>query len=169
MNMITLKQFFETINYRVSEGYNFQWQCYGPNAYGLDGGAGVSIVFDTKDQTVYQVEAHDYENHRSYRLINPLFNDAYRQECARRGIDDSEAYDNVKFVDLETAEDFIEKAAAIIRGEDYDTRVSIPVDLPDDTLFILMKQAHDQDITLNIHMENILREAINSYEATKCL
>lgn len=170
MNMITLKQFFETINYKVSEGYNFQWQCYGPNAYALDSvdnrctdGHSVGIIFDSRDQTVYQVEANDYRNERSYRLVNPLFNEAMRQEYARRGLDPDEAYDGVKFVDLETVEDFIGKSTAIIRGEDYDTRVSIPIDLPDDTLFALMKQAHEQDITLNKHMENVLKQAIESY------
>jgi hypothetical protein len=172
MNMITLKQYFETINYRVSEGYNFQWQCYGPNAYGLESvdnrctdGHSVGIVFDTQDQTVYQVEAHDHRNGRSYRLNNPLFDDARRQECARRNLDPDDAYDTVKFVDLETTEDFLEKATAIIRGEDYDTRVSVPLELPDDMLFALMKQAHEQDITLNEHMENVLRMAIEDLGA----
>jgi hypothetical protein len=164
--MITLKQFFETINYRVAEGYDFQWQCYGPNAYGLestelgDDGHNIGIVFDTKDQTVYQVEAHDYRNERSYRLVNPLFSDARLQECARRGVADV-AYDGVNFTDLETEEDFIDKAAAIIRGDDYDTRISVPLDLPDEMLFTLMKQAHEQDLTLNDHMANVLRDAID--------
>ena len=62
-------------------------------------------------------------------------------------------------MDLESDDDFIEKARAIRAGEDYDTRVSIPLDLPDDVLFTLMKQAHEQDITFNDHMENILRSA----------
>jgi len=44
-------------------------------------------VFDTQDQTVYQVETHDYKNERSYRLVNPVFNDARRQECVSRGLD----------------------------------------------------------------------------------
>ena len=172
MNMITLKQYFETINYRVSEGYQFQWQCYGPNAYGLESvdnrctdGHSVGIIFDTQDQTVYQVEVHDYKNYRSYRLNNPVFNDARRQECTSRGLDPDEAYDGVKFVDLETVEDFLEKATAIINGEDYDTRVSIPLELPDDMLFLLMKQAHEQDITLNEHMENVLKMAIEDLGA----
>jgi len=169
MNMITLKQYFETINYRVSEGYNFQWQCYGPNAYGLESVDmrfySVGIVFDSGDQTVYQVEAHDHRNGRSYRLNNPLFDDARRQECARRGLDPDDAYDTVKFIDLETTEDFLEKATAIIKGEDYDTRVSVPLELPDDMLFLLMKQAHEQDITLNEHMENVLRMAIEDLGA----
>jgi len=172
MNMITLKQYFETINYRVSEGYQFQWQCYGPNAYGLESvdnrctdGHSVGIIFDTQDQTVYQVEVHDYKNYRSYRLNNPVFNDARRQECTSRGLDPDEAYDGVKFVDLETVEDFLEKATAIIKGDDYDTRVSIPLELPDNVLFTLMKQAHEQDITLNEHMENVLKMAIEDLGA----
>ena len=78
--MITLKQYFEIINYRVSEGYQFQWRCYGPDAYGLESvdtsstdGYSIGIIFDTYDQTVYQVEAHDYKNNRSYRLVYPEF------------------------------------------------------------------------------------------------
>jgi hypothetical protein len=66
----------------------------------------------------------------------------------------------VEFTDLETEEDFIDKAAAIIRGDDYDTRISVPLDLPDSMLFELMKQAHEQDLTLNDHMANVLKDAI---------
>lgn len=168
--MITLKQYFEIINYRVSEGYQFQWLCYGPNAYGLESvdnrstdGHSIGIIFDTHDQTVYQVEAHDYTNNRSYRLINAEFSDSRMAEYISRGLDADEAYDGVKFTDLETVEDFIEKATAIANGEEYDERISIPVDLPDNVLFTLMKQAHEQDITLNKLMENVLKEAIESY------
>lgn len=172
--MITLKQFLETVNYRISEGFAYQWRCYGDQAYGLDSwdgkqdGSSFTIIFDQGDQTVYQVEAHDLANQRSYRMINPLFAEAHAAECIARGIAEV-AYDDVEFTDLETDEDFLQKATAIFRGEEYDTRIIIPVDLPDDTLFTLMKQAHQQDITLNQMMENVLREAIKSYEVTKCL
>lgn len=172
--MITLKQFLETINYRITEGFNHQWACYGNKAYGLDSwdgvqdGASFSIIFDQGDQTVYQVEAHDLANNRSYRMINPLFAEAYALECTTRGLDDV-AYDGVTFTDLEADDDFLEKATAIFHGVEYDTRVSIPVDLPDATLFTLMKQAHEQDITLNQHMENVLREAIENHKANQCL
>lgn len=166
--MITLKQWMETVNYAITEGYNYQWQCYGANAYGLESwngkqdGASFSIIFDQIDQTVYQVEAHDMKNNRSYRMINPLFAEAHSGETASRGMTDV-AYDDVKFTDLETDEDFLEKAAAIFIGLPYDDRISIPVDLPDNVLFSLMKQAHEQDITLNQLMENVLKEAIESY------
>ncbi len=39
-------------------------------------------------------------------------------------------------------------------------RTTIEVDLPDDILFACMKLAHEQDITFNQFVENILREYI---------
>ena len=41
-----------------------------------------------------------------------------------------------------------------------DNRVSIEVDLTDEEWYTLMKLAHEQDITLNQLVENILREYI---------
>jgi len=34
--MITLKQWMEVVNYRITEGSQFQWECYGSHAYTLD-------------------------------------------------------------------------------------------------------------------------------------
>ena len=45
-----------------------------------------------------------------------------------------------------------------------DDRVDVPIDLDRDTLFQLMLSAHEQDITLNQHVENILRIAIEKYQ-----
>ena len=46
-----------------------------------------------------------------------------------------------------------------------DNRVSIEVDLTDDEWYSLMKIAHEQDITLNQLVENILREFIEKEKA----
>ena len=52
--MITLKEWMEIVDYRITEGSGYQWQCYGPNAYCLDSwngeqdGHSLSIIFDTK-------------------------------------------------------------------------------------------------------------------------
>lgn len=46
-----------------------------------------------------------------------------------------------------------------------DNRVTIPIDLEDELLFKLMLMAHEQDITLNQLVENILREFIAIEEA----
>lgn len=75
---------------------------------------------------------------------------------------DKEAWDGVNYVDLEEDDDFIQKALSIKAGEDYDTRVSVPIDLPDDVAFELMKRAHDRDITFNQMVEEVLWAAINA-------
>lgn len=161
--MITVKDFMETVNYRISEGHNFCWQCFGSDVYTLDSwngdqeGHSISITFDTRTQTVYQAEAFDYKNNRAYRMINPEYVQAYHNEGKQRSSNTNEAWEGVDFVDLETDEDFLEKARAIVAGEDYDTRVSIPLDLPDEVLFDLMKQAHEHDMTLNDYVESIVR------------
>lgn len=164
--MLTLKDFFEVTNYRVTEGSDYGWQCFGPNAYGLDSWNGeqdghtVRVVFDTKHQTVYQAEAHDYKNRKSYRWTHPDCLADFLEEVKNRNCND-EAYDGVKFVDLETVTDFLEKAGAIVAGTAYDTRVQVPLTLDKEQIFELMQLAHEQDITLNQLVENLLKEFIN--------
>lgn len=46
-----------------------------------------------------------------------------------------------------------------------DTRAEDELDLPDSELFDLMLMAHNQDITLNQLVENILREYIDTLES----
>lgn len=166
--MLMLKEFMETVDYRITEGSEYGWQCFGPNAYQLDSwiwwnqvGHSFSVIFDTKTQSVYQVEAHDFKNNRAYRMINPEFRDAYNDEADSRGVDRNTAWDDVAFVDLDSTDDFIQKALAIKAGEVYDTRVNVPLDLEDKLLFELMKLAHEGDITLNRLVEQILRDAID--------
>ena len=56
--MITMKEWMELVSYRITEGSDFGWQCYGSNVYQLDSwngdqdGHSFSIIFDTRDQTV---------------------------------------------------------------------------------------------------------------------
>jgi hypothetical protein len=168
--VITLKDFMELVDYRVTEGSDFCWNCYGSDAYTLSywnqdhEGHSLAIIFDTRTHVVYEVQAHDYKHNRAYRLINPDYKDSYDSEAATRGIDANEAWDEVNYVDLETDDDWIQKALAIIAGEDYDTRVDVPLRLDDDALFELMKQAHEKDITLNQLVEDILRNVIAAHE-----
>lgn len=164
--MITLKEFMETVNYRITEGGEYGWQCFGSTAYSLSSwngdhdGWSFNVVFDTEYQTVYVVEACDYARNRAYRLIHPDCVEDYREEAKERNVPENEAWDDVNYVDLESVEDFLEKARAIVAGEDYDTRVIIPLNLSDDVLFALMQQAHEADITLNQHFENIIKQEI---------
>jgi hypothetical protein len=166
--MITLKEYFELIDYRVTEGSDYGWDCYGPNTYTISswngvhgrGGYSFNCVFDTRDQTVYAVEVCDYTNDRAYRMINPDFKSAHDQEAKDQDVDPKEAWDDVDYVDLDVDDDFMQKCLAIRAGEDYDTRVEVPLVLDDDQLFDLMKMAHKQDVTLNTLVENMLRDFI---------
>jgi hypothetical protein len=164
--MITLKDFMETVDYKVTEGSDFCWDCYGPDSYRLDSwnqeqdGHTVSIVFDTRTHVVYEATAYDYRRNRAYRLINPAFVDAHRKEGEDRNVDINQAWDDVNYVDLETVEDFLDKARAIVADEDYDTRVEVPLTLDDEQMFQLMKMAHEADLTLNQYVEKLLRQVI---------
>jgi collagenase-like PrtC family protease len=63
-------------------------------------------------------------------------------------------------VDLEVDDDWLAKAVAVIAGEAYDTRISVPVDFSDEDLLRYMKLAHERDVTFNQLVETALREAM---------
>jgi hypothetical protein len=176
--MITIKEWMELTDYKITEGSEYGWSCYGPNAYCLDswngvhgkGGYSFSIVFSAKSQKVYEVSMSDYTNDRAYRMINPKFQEKHRKEALARNVDLNEAWDDVNYVDLEVVDDFIQKALAIRSGEDYSTDVSIPINLPDEVLMFAFKQAHEKNMTFNDFVNQMLRDFIdkvNKGEYTK--
>lgn len=168
--MLTLKQWMELVNYRITEGSEYGWKCYGHNAYSLNywngihdaGGFSSNIVFDTVNQTVYEVDVCDYTNGRAYRVIHSDYKAAYNSE-AKNNSYANQAWDNVNFTDLEVDEDWLDKAKAIVAGKDYDTRISVPVDFTDEELLKYMKLAHERDITFNQLVEEALRSAIDEF------
>jgi len=166
-SMITIRNFMETINYRITEGSDYLWSCFGDHVYRLDSwdghhddGVSVGMIFDLQTQLVYQMEAHDYRSQCSYRWTHPQYAIAYNQEILEKlGSKDKDvAYDDVKYIDLELADDMLDKAAAIVNHREFDKRVKLPIDLNDDELFKLMLRAHEQDITLNQMVEKILSD-----------
>ena len=164
--MITLKEWMELVDYRITGGSEFQWHCYGKLAQTIDSdGANhsVSVVFDRNDQVVYEITVCDYVNNRAYRMIDSDFKFGHDDEAAGRDVPANQAWDNVNYIDLETDEDFMAKARAIITGELYDTRVQVPVEFSDEELLTYMKLAHERDITFNQLVEEALREAIDDF------
>ena len=138
--MITLKEWMEIVDYRITEGSDYCWHCYGNDVHMLDSwngeqdGHSFTVIFDTKTQVVYEVQAHDYVHQRAYRMINPDFQKKNKKEAKRRDIDKNNAWDDVDYVDLEVDDDFLQKCLSIKAGEDYDTRVSIPLEFSDEEL-----------------------------------
>lgn len=169
--MITIKDFMEAIDYRITEGSEYGWPCFGEDVHcisswnGEDDGHSLTIVFDTKYQTVYVAEACDYKNNRAYRLINPEFVGVYSTEAIKRKVNVDQAWDDVNYVDLDSDEEWLAKAAAIVAGEEYDSRVPVEITMPDSQIHTLMRIAHERDITLNQLVEEILKNKILTSES----
>ena len=170
--MNVLKEFLEAVNYKISGGSEYCWSCFGPNARYLDcddsgdesSRFSINAIFDSKDQTVYVIEAWDYNNDREYRWVNPEFADALKAESLDKNIDSRESIEGKKFIDLELLEDMFEKIKAIVAGAEYDTRVKVPLTLDKEQMYELMMLAHENDITLNQLVENVLRNEIDRIE-----
>lgn len=170
--MITMKEWMELVDYKITEGNDYGWSCYGPNAYTLDswngvhgvGGYSFSIIFSTKTQKVYEVSMCDYTNDRAYRMINPSKVKKHRKESDARGSSVNQAWDDVDYIDLEVDDDFFQKALAIQAGEDYSTDISVPIDLPDELLMFAFKQAHEQNMTFNDWMNQMLRDFVDKVD-----
>lgn len=159
--MITIKDFLEACQYKITGAALYQWKCFGPNARYLDSDSqnySLTMVFDTVTQEVYEAEVHT--RNAAYRIINPNYLEAFKAECSRREMDFSVATDEFKYTDLEVDADWIEKATAIVMGKEYDTRIQVPLTLSDSEMFQLMQLAHENDITLNQMVEKMLREMI---------
>lgn len=171
--MTTLKSFIEAIEYKITGGSEFQWKCFGDNARYMDcqdkegaGGAySISAVFDSVDQTVYLIEAWDYVLDREYRWINPEYQKAHKKYSKKMDVVHDETMDGRKYIDLELAEDILEKINALVNDRPYDERVKVPVDFSDEELLKYMKLAHEMDITFNQLVEQALRHAIDEVKA----
>ena len=160
-----LQEFIEANEFKITGGSDFGWNCFGANARYIDCDQedtfSISALFDSQTQEVYVIEAWDYANNREYRWIDPRYKSEYDREAQEKEIDPNESLDGKRYIDLELVDDILEKIKGIRSGEDYDTRVQVPLNLPDDSLFELMKLAHEADLTLNEYVEQILRTAID--------
>ena len=171
--MITMKEFMELVDYKITEGSDYGWQCFGPNSYSLSswngvhgkGGYSFDIVFSTKSQKVYEVSVCDYTNDRAYRMINPKFQKKHDDEAKTKSVFGNQAWDDVDYTDLEVDDDFIQKCLAIRAGEDYSTDISVPLDLSDEDMLQFMKLAHEADMTFNDYVNQALRKMVDEFNA----
>jgi len=164
--MNILQQFLETVQYRLTDAWEHQWESYHEaqvlgcvNDY-----AAFNVVFLREDQTVIEITVSSElgaDTVAAYRWINPDYRDAIFAEAAKRGVDRNYAHDGCSYIDLDVVEDVLTKGKAMLANEEFDTRVQVPLDLGDDILFELFKMAHEQDITFNEFMTNVLKKAID--------
>jgi len=166
-----LSQINEAFNHKITSGSEYQWYCYGPDARFLDYEshyAHVGVIYSTETLEIFQAEvsvksdAWD-EDKKPYRWLNPEYKDSFYSEAIKRDVDPDQAWDDIKWTDLEVEEDWLEKAIAIFNGEEFDNRIQVPIDLDDDLLLKLSMEAHKRDITLNNMIEIILQEVIDRH------
>jgi hypothetical protein len=154
----------EALDHKINGGSEYGWNCW-PNARWLDyesDNAHASVVFNSETQEVYVAEVNDKNDVlKPYRWMNPFYKDQYLKEAEDRNIDPNQAWDNKKWYDLETHEDWLTKARAIMRGEMFDERVEVPLELEDDVFMQLALEAHKRDITINKMVELILQKVID--------
>jgi hypothetical protein len=164
----------ENLNHKIVGGSEYGWNCF-PDARYLDyesNFAHASIVYSTETQEIYQAEVTVKpeawpQDARPYRWLNPDYKEAFFSECKKRNVKKNKAWDDVKYIDLEVTEDFLEKANAIFKGKEFDTRVQVPIDLEDDVMLKLCMEAHKRDITLNKMVEEVLSKVIAEHDRKK--
>lgn len=164
--MITLDQFTLLVNNNQISSEQYLWECYGKFSHLIESwnnsvtGHSTTIVFDLRDKTVYETSVFDYKNNRAYRMINPDYAAAYHAEALARGVEANQAWDGVEFTDLELDDDFLEKATAIIKGQEYNTSIMVQFDLDQRELDLLVMIAQEQNKTLDELVNDILKENI---------
>ena len=170
------EDFIDLAQRNITDHSKYMWSCYGDTAYTMDSwdgeqdGRSASMIYDLAGMHVYQMMVYDYKKERAYRYFDPDYRAAYFNEVnERETTDEAWSGDNgdVTYTDLETYEDFLEKAYAIMNYEEYDTRVSIPITLPDDELLQIFRMAHEADMTFNDFVEKILIDKMADVEYQK--
>lgn len=156
-----LQEFIESIGYKITGGDEFLWKCYGPNARSLDcedwEHYSITCIYDTATQEVYEMTACDYVNMRAYKYMNPEYAEAYRTQALELGFLGDNAWDDVEYIIVDVVDDMYEKIKGILSGKDYDTRVTLPLEMSDKDALKLMTMAHTADMTFNKYIEHIIR------------
>ena len=156
-----IKDFLEAIDYKITNGEKYHWNCYGDNAYileywnGEQDGHSCEMIFDTANHTVYECDVCDYKNEEAYRWINPDYHSKLLNEATDRVVNKDEAWDSVNFCDITDYRKFLNTLELII-GTKHNNKETIQIDLSDEEWYQLMRLAHAQDITLNQLVEQIL-------------
>lgn len=161
-----LEQYYEIIDYNLTGTNKYLWKCFGKNAYFFDyyvpgSEFEFSVVADLKTGQVYYAGVSDSVKNNHYLWVDPAYKDAHREEAESRNCNYRQVYDDVEYTVLDIEADWIEKATAIYCGLDYDERVAVELDLPNDLLFEAMFRAHELDITLNEYIARAIQAVID--------
>jgi hypothetical protein len=99
---MTLLEIMTVTGARVCGGCEYLWHCYGEHARHMDfadvaGNEYCTIVFDAKDQTVYEIGLHVPGQEQAFGWHNPATLDKYLAECKERNVVPHQAWDDVMY------------------------------------------------------------------------
>lgn len=169
---MTLEKLMKAFDYNIEGGSEHCWNCY-PNSRYIDFSSSKTqsygtLLHSTVNYTVYEATVYGELANGNvlgpYRWRDPAFIEANSKEYTERNIDENLAWDNQKWIDLEVEEDFLEKASAIFRGEGFDDRIQVPLDIEDDVFLRLALEAHKRDITVNQMVTEILQAELDAHK-----
>ena len=162
-----LKEALEAVDYRFSSGDRYLWTCYGPDSVYLnlkdvqDRPVG-SILFDSNTAEVYEITVEVPGEPLCYRWIDPEFVDDHRDEAESRNVDPAIAWDDVKFTDIETEDDILDKLEAIVNCQEFDRSIVVPISMTADEELELHRQAHAAGMTTNDYINLALRKFVDA-------
>jgi len=169
--IISSDQIFQVMDHDVEEFWRYCWNCYGKFAYGVDFNCQskneVSFIHNPITREVFEITAYDFHNDRAYRWIHPDYVESHIAESEEIGADPHDSYIGGTFIDIDVKQDILDRMIAIADGDDYDTRVTIPIDISDEDLLKLMKQAHELDMTFNNYVEMVIENMLGEKHENK--
>ena len=99
--MITIKDWYEGVKYRVSDNWDFNWDCFGSHAVVLEsdwgdfGGRTYTVTYDKDTLEVFEVCSYSQDDETALRWINPKYKKAYFAEEKIRGMENIFDFEDV--------------------------------------------------------------------------
>lgn len=154
------------IEYNVGEVSEFLWKSLGDCriwAFNNIDNEEVGTFVVNKFGDVLALEVYhtrDDEETVCYRWIQ----ENHREEYLKEDLENSFGFnedEKTKFIDLDEEEDCLEKLKAIVNLEDFDSRISVVIDIDDSDFIQISKMAHNADITFNQQVNLILASFVD--------
>lgn len=163
-----MEAYVKAIDYKITDGSEFLWQCFGPDARFLDSSDDIfhiSAVFDTKTQRVYEVSISEtYGGDLRYRWIDMEYLDAYKSEAKQRNVKWDEFTEELNWHMTDDFDDIIDKVTKIPKGEEYDPRVVLVLELEDDVKEMIETAAALRGVSIDQFVEEALKAVIAKEE-----
>ena len=99
--MITIKDWYEGVKYRVTDNWDFNWDCFGSNAVVLEsdwgdfGGRTYTVTYDKDTLEVFEVCSYSQDDNTALRWINSKYKKAYFAEEKIRGMENIFDFEDV--------------------------------------------------------------------------